>query len=149
MMTEELFENLKKQGLFYELEWFGIDLKGQIGFFIAGDTAYVPEKIWYSYKEYEQILSSFIGRLKVKSNFEILESIGDQTFNDYANSGLYTYDYLQISETNLDTCYTLMTHPPKPINVSDLELDENLIQAIPKLNVIFGEPQINYNELEL
>lgn len=143
MMTEELFHDLKVGGLFQEFEWFGMDINGQIGAFIAGNNAYVPEKIWESYEVYGNTLNYFIRRLKVRSYQEILDSVGDQDFKDFADSGLYAYDY----EPNSDKFYNLIETPENPIKINDLELEEYLIEGLPKFNIVFGESQISSDQL--
>lgn len=143
MMTEELFNDLKVSGLFQEIEWFGVDQLGQIGAFISGGNAYFPNEIWGSYETYGNTLNFFIGRLKEKSYKEILESTGEANFIDFAESGLFAYDY----DPNSEQIYKLMKRPSKPITIENLELDRYLIDSLPRLNVVFGGSQINCEKL--
>lgn len=142
-MTEELFNDLKVGGLFQEIEWFGVDVIGQVGVFISGSAAFVPEKIWDSYEVYGHTLNYFIRRLKVRSHQEVLDSIGNQDFKCFADSGLYAFDY----DPNSNKIYNLIETPAKATTVDDLELERHLLEALPKFNLVFGESQINCQKL--
>ena len=115
-----------------DVEWYGIDKKGNVAVFCSAGEANVPEFVCVDKKRYEELVYLF-DKLPVVSDTLICfkpckkNHLHIEVAETYSNKGIYYYaaDHNSKSEKNICVCqeyYTINSKPLSPIKYSDLPI---------------------------
>ena len=114
-----------------DVEWYGIDKKGNVAVFCSAGEANVPEFVCVDKKRYEELVYLF-DKLPVVSDTLICfkpckkNHLHIEVAETYSNKGIYyDADDNSKSEKNICVCqeyYTINSKPLSPIKYSDLPI---------------------------
>lgn len=112
----------------YDLHWFSIDSRGQIGSFSSAGSSFVPE----SFDIYDDTLFDFFDTYQPEDvEIEIIEEnlpvfytdnsrhLYLRGFTSMSKKGLYSYDTDNLNGVG-ESGYLMMSKPLVPLNVRDL-----------------------------
>lgn len=126
-----------------DLQWFGIDEKGQIAVFCSAGVANVPEFVCCD-KEKNETLIELFDLLPSISEVEICFEVCKKNMrsievaNDFSGKGFYYFDSddntkKKINVSSLQKYYTINSKPKKPIYFYDLPIE---IKELLKDNIL-------------
>ena len=115
-----------------DVEWYGIDKKGNVAVFCSSGEAYVQEFVCVDKKRYEELVYLF-DKLPVVSDTLICfkpckkNHLHIEVAETYSNKGIYYYDADDNSKSEKNICvcqeyYTINSKPLSPIKYSDLPI---------------------------
>jgi hypothetical protein len=115
-----------------DVEWYGIDKKGNVAVFCSAGEANVPEFVCVDKKRYEELVYLF-DKLPVVSDTLICfkpckkNHLHIEVAETYSNKGIYYYDADDNSKSEKNICvcqeyYTINSKPLSPIKYSDLPI---------------------------
>lgn len=115
-----------------DVEWYGIDKKGNVAVFCSAGEANVPEFVCVDKKRYEELVYLF-DKLPVVSDTLICfkpckkNHLHIEVAETYSNKGIYYYDADDNSKSKKNICvcqeyYTINSKPLSPIKYSDLPI---------------------------
>lgn len=115
-----------------DVEWYGIDKKGNVAVFCSAGEANVPEFVCVDKKRYEELVYLF-DKLSVVSDTLICfkpckkNHLHIEVAETYSNKGIYYYDADDNSKSEKNICvcqeyYTINSKPLSPIKYSDLPI---------------------------
>ena len=127
-----------------DVEWYGIDKKGNVAVFCSAGEANVPEFVCVDKKRYEELVYLF-DKLPVVSDTLICfkpckkNHLHIEVAETYSNKGIYYYDADDNSKSEKNICvcqeyYTINSKPLSPIKYSDLPIK---IQELLKDNFLY------------
>lgn len=138
-MTKETWEEVIKYGAYaQELDWYAIDKNGCLGMFAAIMSAPIPNKVKQSYDNYIG-LKQLINSLPRSTSF-VLTSVEQGNFSDwafYAEKGLFAFDFQDTHRSVVKNQYDLIARPLVPLNIEDICIPANLLDALVKLDCDF------------
>lgn len=114
----------------FDIEWYGVDKRGQIAVFCTGGAGNVPEFVCAN-RERADFLAEFFGGLPSVCGCELCfvppskNPLPKQLAEEYAGKGLYYFDADDCSRSSENTVvyheyYTKAAYPLKPLLISDL-----------------------------
>ena len=113
-----------------DVEWYGIDKKGNIAVFCSAGKASVPEFVCANKERYELLVEYFetlppISEVQVCFECSNDDALPIQVAEAFSHKGLYYYDSDDRSKAKsnigvLQKYYTISSKPTNPINYSDL-----------------------------
>lgn len=115
-----------------DVEWYGIDKKGNVAVFCSAGEANVPEFVCVDKKRYEELVYLF-DKLPVVSDTLICfkpckkNHLHIEVAETYSNKGIYYYDADDNSKSEKNICvcqeyYTINSKTLSPIKYSDLPI---------------------------
>lgn len=115
-----------------DVEWYGIDKKGNVAVFCSAGEANVPEFVCADKERYEKLVYLF-DKLPVVSDTLICfkpcknNHLPVEIAETYSNKGIYYYDANDCSKSEKNICvcqeyYTINSKPLSPIKYSDLPI---------------------------
>ena len=127
-----------------ELDWFGIDKKGNIAVFTALMNAPIPESVKSSFENYSNLFD-YINSMKATTGSQLitLEKGDFQVWLRYARKGLYAYDFQDVHRAIPKKQYDLIAKPDQPLNISDLDLSSTVLAGFFKIDADFNEGNIS------
>lgn len=116
-----------------DIEWYGVDKRGQIAVFCSGGEGNIPEFVCAD-RERVDLLIDFFDGLSVISECEICfvpprkNPLPKQIAKEYARKGLYYFDASDHSRSAENICvyhkyYTKTAYPFTPLKMDDLPAD--------------------------
>lgn len=143
-MTKNIWEDVIKHGAFaQELDWFAIDISGNMGVFSAIMHAPIPEKVKTSYENYIE-LKQFINSFSKSTSF-LLTTTEQGNFSDwtsYAEKGLFAFDFQDVHRTIAKNQYDLIARPLLPIKFIDANIPSRLLHTLVELDCDFSKGDI-------
>lgn len=137
-----------------DVEWYGIDKKGNVAVFCSAGEANVPEFVCVDKKRYEELVYLF-DKLPVVSDTLICfkpckkNHLHIEVAETYSNKGIYYYDADDNSKSEKNICvcqeyYTINSKPLSPIKYSDLpiKIQESLKDNFLDIDDFENEPVI-------
>lgn len=129
----------KDELCFTDVEWYGVDKKGNIAVFCSGGQATVPEFVCANKEKYEQLIFLFD---KFPKTSDTIICFNPSSVNHkpvevaerFSEKGLYYFDSDDCSDREKNICslnnyYTINSKPTLPINICDLPYEiQNLLQ---------------------
>lgn len=115
-----------------DIEWYGVDKKGNIAVFCSAGRATVPESVLSDEEKYEKLINLF-GELPCISDTYICFNPCKKNYlpvkvaKDFSEKGIYYYDSDDNSKSEKGICvlkeyYTIRSKPLSPIKYSDLPI---------------------------
>lgn len=116
-----------------DIEWYGVDRRGNIAVFCSGGTANVPEFVCESMERVDLLIEFFDAMPKI-SECEILfkpskkNPLPRQVAEGYAGKGLFYYDSDDMTGKSKNTAifqkyYTKNAYPLSPLRLDELPRD--------------------------
>lgn len=123
-----------------EFEWIGIDDLGQIGIFCSVGIGYIPPKVFSSYENYIA-LDNFLNDRAKSGTAQIvsIESGNKDFWRDWAQKGLFAYDYYDIHRVNRFERYDLVAIPGMPLSIETTPEVTTFERVIPRFNLTFED----------
>lgn len=128
---------------FTDVEWYGVDKKGNIAVFCSGGQAIVPESVCANKEKYEQLIILFDQLPKTSDTIICFNSSAVnhkpvEVAERFSEKGLYYFDSDDCSKTEENICslnsyYTINSKPTLPINFRNLPFE---IQTLLKENYL-------------
>ena len=110
-----------------DVEWYGIDICGNIAVFCSAGIAKVPDFVCSNKENYETLID-FFNKLPNHSEVEYLIPPCDVA-ERFSRKGLYYYDADDNTTSSLMEYYTLQSKPISPIKIFNLPLKiQNLLK---------------------
>lgn len=148
MLDQETWDSISGNNLVYELEWVAADRDNNLALFVSYMPAKVPSMVLTSLEDYNEIYNYFDCRIPWKSSEQILAKPAQSSLDEFAEIGLFTYDFKVDHEAPENQGYRLYASPANSFTIQDIELDEHLILQIPRLDCVFGEEIIRQDVVE-
>lgn len=149
MMNQEMWDAVINKTYNLEFDWFGIDRIGQISAFSSFNSGFIPSQAILSLQKYsalEKIIKDLpkVSKAKLCTNCK-----GDfSDFVSYSEKGLFSYDYQDVHRQAKMNCYDLISQPEKPINITNVQGLDCLLEIIPIFDLVFNN-NITFQELEV
>jgi hypothetical protein len=148
-LSFENWTDVSKGATFIEFDWIGIDNQGQIGIFSSVTQGYIPSKVFSSYESYVGVYNLLSDRQSLTAAQIISKEPGIKDFwRDWAQKGLFAYDYLDIHRTEKFDRYDLIAIPRSPLLVGEIPEVNEFINIIPQFNFAFSG-NIQFGQLPL
>lgn len=126
-----------------DIEWYGIDKKGNVAVFCSAGKANVPEFVCTDRERYEKLVDLFDKLPDISDTLICFKSckknhLPVEVAKGFAKKGIYYYDSDDCSKSEKNICvcqeyYTIHSKPLSPIKYSDLPVK---IQELLKNNFL-------------
>lgn len=123
LKNNKKIENQRLQLIEREFDWFAIDSSGKFGVFSSAGSGIIPMNVIEDFKNHDSI----------NDQIELINSGSEKVWNDFANYGLYVYDW------NLNNGpYIKKSNPTSKIS-KKLKLELSNLRSLVKFKVSFEE----------
>lgn len=118
-----------------DLMWFAIDNLGNIMELTSAGCGNVPESVCKSRENLQKLTNYFLTIAPTITTAELLISKEDTTqcreITDFSSKGLYCFDIIDCDNPNVYSC---ISKPAKPLNISELPTDIQVLLTETKYN---------------
>lgn len=121
-----------------DMEWYGIDKKGNIAVFCSAGEGYLPEFVCENEERADELMEYFDTLKKSTNSMLFFESIerAEQVAREFSDKGLYYFDSddgTRFGISTLHEYYTKLSAPQEPLKY---ELLPNRIKELLKFNLM-------------
>jgi hypothetical protein len=116
-------ENQRSQLIGREFDWFSIDSNGEFGIFSSAGSGIIPMNVIEDFKSHDNI----------SEQIELLNFGTEMVWNDFANYGLYVYDWSQNNGS-----YIKKLNPTSEIS-EKLKKKLSNLRSLVKLEILFTD----------
>lgn len=138
-LSYEEWIDVSKGANYIEFDWIGIDNQEQIAIFSSVGMGYIPPKVLSSYESYIGLANILYHRDKFTSAEIISKETGKKDhWRDWAQKGLFAYDYYDIHRMEKFERYDLIAVPGVPLKVGVIPGVNVFYEVMPRFDLAFG-----------